>query len=74
MCVAAYGVPAQTQQGGLRGERRGKGAGGVFAALLAETEQSGLCPNDFSAGKRVSEASATQPAAKFQWKGTYPFH
>ena len=49
-----YGAPAQTQQGGLRGERRGKGAGGVFAIRLAETEQSGLCPDDFSAHKRAN--------------------
>ena len=27
-------------------QRRGKGAGGVFAVLLAETEQSGLCADD----------------------------
>ena len=37
-----------------RGERRGKGAGGVFAIRLAETEQSGLCPDDFSARKRAN--------------------
>ena len=56
MRVAIYGVPAQTQQGGLRGARRGKGEGGVFAARLAETEQGGLCPDDFSAHKRASPA------------------
>ena len=30
MCVAIYGAPAQTRQGGLRGERRGKGVSAVF--------------------------------------------
>ena len=40
------GSPRKPSVSGLRGERRGKGAGGVFAVLLAETEQRGLCPDD----------------------------
>ena len=30
MCAAIYGAPAQTRQGSLRGERRGKGVSAVF--------------------------------------------
>ena len=36
-----------------RGEDE-QGSGRVFAVLLAETEQSGLCPDDFSARKRAN--------------------
>ena len=64
MCVAICRVPAQTQHVGLRGERRGKEAGGVFAARLAETEQGGLCPDDFSARKRASWPSGVPTKAQ----------
>ena len=40
------GAPHVPSVNGACGERRRKGAGGVFAVLLAETEQSGLCADD----------------------------
>lgn len=46
MTTGAPARPGARESPGPCGERRRKGAGGVFAVLLAETEQSGLCADD----------------------------
>ena len=53
----AMGPPPKPSVSGFGGERTSKGAGEVFAVLLAETKPSGLCEDDwgFSGGGKPGE-------------------
>ena len=56
----AMGPPPKPSVSGFGGERTSKGAGEVFAVLLAETKPSGLCEDDwgFSGGGKPGEWAA----------------